>query len=402
MTTQEHRVVATGPRGMSRGLTLLFAIAAGLSVGNMYWAQPLLAPMARDLGVAASDAGFVITLTQIGYAVGVFLIVPLGDVMNRKRVVPFIMLGAGLALAAAAVAPTFTVLLVVIAFMGAMSISGQILTPFAGDLATDGQRGRVLGTVASGLMLGIILARSVSGLVADALGWRAVFIGAAALTLILAGVLARRLPRAESKKAAQPYGRLLLSVLQTVRGDRRVRVTILLGAAPMSVFTLFWTGLTLLLSSAPFSFSTGTIGLISLVGIIGAVAALQAGRLFDRGLSVQALGAAMLIALAAVVLAAIGRTSIVAIIIAIAVFSIGSQAGLVIAQTRMMSINPAARSRMNTVYVVGNFIAGALGSALAGALWAVGGWIAVMAVGAVILLAGLALWAFQRTRALAN
>jgi predicted MFS family arabinose efflux permease len=401
MTTQEHHVAATRPRGMSRGLTLLFAIAAGLSVGNMYWAQPLLAPIARDLGIAPSDAGFVITLTQIGYAVGVFLIVPLGDTMNRKRVVPLIMLGAALALAGAAVAPTFAVLLVVIALMGAMSIAGQILTPLAGDLATDGQRGRVLGTVASGLMLGIILARGLGGLVADALGWRAVFIGAAALTLILAGILSQRLPQVDSKQA-QPYGKLLLSVLQTVRGDRRVRVTILLGAAPMSVFTLFWTGLTLLLAGEPFSFSTGTIGLISLVGIIGAVAALQAGRLFDRGLSVQALGAAMLLALVALVIGGLGQTSMVAIIITIALFAVGSQAALVIAQTRMMSLNPAARSRMNTVYVVGNFIAGAIGSALAGALWGFGGWTAVMTVGAVILIAGLSLWAVQRTRGLAN
>ncbi|WP_311214727.1 MULTISPECIES: MFS transporter [unclassified Arthrobacter] len=401
MTTQEHQGIATQPRGMSRGLTLLFAIAGGLSVGNMYWAQPLLAPIAQDMGVASSDAGLVITLTQIGYAVGVFLIVPLGDTMNRKRIVPLIMLGAGVALAAAAAAPGFTILLVAIALMGSLSITGQILTPLAGDLASDAQRGRVLGTVASGLMLGIILARGLGGLVADVLGWRAVFIGAAALTLLLAGALSQRLPRVDSQKA-QPYGHLLMGVLRTVRGDRRVRVTILLGAAPMSVFTMFWTGLTLLLSSAPFSYSTGTIGLISLIGVLGAVAALQAGRLFDRGLSVQALGAAMLVALVALVVGGIGRTSIVAIIITIALFSIGSQAALVIAQTRMMSINPAARSRMNTVYVVGNFIAGAIGSALAGLLWALGGWTAVMTVGAVILIAGLSLWTFQRTRALAH
>lgn len=399
MTTQEHRRTASPSRGMSPGLTLLFAIAAGLSVGNMYWAQPLLAPISKSLGIASSDAGLVITLTQVGYAIGVFLIVPLGDTMNRRRVVPLIMLGAGVALAAAAFAPSFTVLLVVVALMGALSISGQILTPLAGDLATDAQRGRVLGTVASGLMLGIILARSISGLVADVLGWHAVFIGAAALTVILAGVLSQRLPRVEPK-TTEPYGRLLMSVLRTVREDRRVRVTILLGAAPMSVFTLFWTGLTLLLSSAPYSFSTGTIGLISLVGIIGAVAAQQAGRLFDRGLSVQALGAAMATALVSLVIGGIGRTSMIAVTVTIALFSIGAQAALVIAQTRMMSINPAARSRMNTVYVVGNFIAGAIGSALAGVLWSLGGWSAVMTVGAAILVAGLILWAFQRNRAL--
>ncbi|MDT0317858.1 MFS transporter [Streptomyces sp. DSM 44918] len=386
---------------MSRGLTLLFAIAAGASVGNMYWAQPLLAPIAGDLGVASGDAGFVITLTQIGYAVGVFLMVPLGDAVDRRRVVPLIMLGAAVALGASAAAPSFLVLLGVIALVGATSVAGQILTPMAGDLATDVQRGRVLGTVASGLMLGILLSRTLGGLVADVLGWRAVFVAASALMLVLAVILSRRLPQLEARKG-MPYGQLLLSVLRTVKGDGRVQVTILLGALPMSVFTLFWTGLTLLLSDEPYSYSTGTIGLISLVGVAGAGAAQGAGRLYDRGLSVQALGGAMLLALVSLVVAGLGQASIVAVVVAIVLFSIGLQAALVLAQTRMMAIDPTARSRMNTVYVVGNFVAGAIGSALAGLIWARAGWLGLMAAGAAILLAGLALWAVQRTRALAE
>ncbi|WP_311596076.1 MFS transporter [Streptomyces millisiae] len=401
MTVQDQRVSPARPRGMSRGLTLLFAIAAGASVGNMYWAQPLLAPIAGDLGVASGDAGFVITLTQIGYAVGVFLMVPLGDAVDRRRVVPLIMLGAAVALGASAAAPSFLVLLGVIALVGATSVAGQILTPMAGDLATDVQRGRVLGTVASGLMLGILLSRTLGGLVADVLGWRAVFVAASALMLVLAVILSRRLPQLEARKG-MPYGQLLLSVLRTVKGDGRVQVTILLGALPMSVFTLFWTGLTLLLSDEPYSYSTGTIGLISLVGVAGAGAAQGAGRLYDRGLSVQALGGAMLLALVSLVVAGLGQASIVAVVVAIVLFSIGLQAALVLAQTRMMAIDPTARSRMNTVYVVGNFVAGAIGSALAGLIWARAGWLGLMAAGAAILLAGLALWAVQRTRALAE
>jgi predicted MFS family arabinose efflux permease len=386
---------------MTRGLTWLFAIAGGASVGNMYWAQPLLAPIAESFHIAPSDAGFVITLTQLGYAIGVFLIVPLGDTVNRKRVIPLIMLLATLALAATAAAPMFPVLLGVLALVGVSSVAGQILTPLAGDLATDQQRGRVLGAVASGLMLGILLSRALSGLVADALGWRAVYVGASALMLVLAVILARRLPRLEAKRG-MPYGRLLLSVLRTVKGDRRVQVTILLGALPMAVFTLFWTGLTLLLSAAPYSYSTGQIGLISLVAVAGAAAAQGAGRLFDRGLSVQAIGAAILTALISLILAAIGRDSLVVIIIVIALFSVGLQAVLVLAQTRMMAIDPAARSRMNTVYVVGNFLAGAIGSALAGLIWSWGHWIGLMSVGALILAAALAIWAFHRTRALSD
>jgi predicted MFS family arabinose efflux permease len=370
-------------------------------VGNMYWAQPLLSPIAGDLGVAPGDAGFVITLTQIGYAIGVFLLVPLGDSVDRRRVVPLIMLCAAALLAGTAAAPTFLVLLGVIALVGATSVAGQILTPMAGDLAADEQRGRVLGTVASGLMLGILLSRTLGGLLADLLGWRAVFVAASVLMLVLAAVLRRQLPRVEPSQRA-PYGQLLLGVLQTAKGNRRVQVTILLGALPMSVFTLFWTGLTLLLSGAPYSYTTGTIGLISLVGVAGAIAAQGAGRLYDRGLSVPALGGAMLLALASLLVAALGQSSIAAVVIAIALFSIGLQAALVIAQTRMMAIDPAARSRMNTVYVVGNFVAGAVGSALAGLIWAGAGWLGLMGVGAAILVVGLILWAVQRTRALAD
>jgi MFS family permease len=149
---------------MSRGLTLLFAIAGGASVGNLYWAQPLLAPIAEDFGVSPGNAGLVITLTQIGYALGVFLIVPLGDSMDRKRIIPAVMLLAAVALAATALAPSSPVLLGLVALLGVASVTGQILAPLAGDLATSEQRGRVLGTVASGLMLGILIARAVSGL----------------------------------------------------------------------------------------------------------------------------------------------------------------------------------------------------------------------------------------------
>lgn len=383
------------PRGMSQGLTLLFAIAAGASVGNLYWAQPLLAPISQTFGITPGDAGLVITLTQIGYALGVFLIVPLGDSINRKRIIPAVMLLAAAALAATAFAPSFPTLLIAVALVGACSVAGQILTPLAGDLATDEQRGRVLGTVASGLMLGILIARAVGGLVADLLGWQAIFVAAAAIMLTLALILGRRLPELEPRPG-MPYGRLLLSVLGTVKGDRRVQITILLGALPMSVFVLFWTGLTLLLAAEPFAYSAGQIGLMGLLAVVGAAAAQGAGRLYDRGLSVQAMGGGTVLALIALIVAGLGQTSLAAIVLAILIFSVGLQAVLVLAQTRMMAIDPAARSRLNTVYVVGNFIAGAIGSAVAGTLWGWGGWSALMIVGSVILLIALAVWASQR------
>jgi predicted MFS family arabinose efflux permease len=385
--------------GLSRPMTLLLAAAAGVSVGNLYWAQPLLAPVADSFDVAPGSAGLVLTLTQTGYAAGVFLIVPLGDSLNRRLMIPIVMLLASGALAATALAPSFPILLGVAALAGVASVTGPILSPLAGDLSTDEQRGRVLGTVASGMMLGILTARAASGLIADLLGWRMVFAAAAVLTLAMATAMVSRLPPMPARQGL-PYGKLLISVTCTLRNPH-VRATILTGALPMSVFTLFWTGITLLLSAEPFSYSAGQIGLVGILGAAGAASAQGTGRLYDRGLSDQVIGGGIALALASLFIGQIGQRSLPAILAAIAIFSAGVQAVLVLAQTRMMAINPAARSRLNTAYVVGNFIAGAAGSAAAGLIWEWRGWDGLMVAGGAILLVSLALWQRQRARPLA-
>jgi predicted MFS family arabinose efflux permease len=384
--------------GMTRGLTLLFAIAGGAAVGNLYWAQPLLDVIAHDLGVSTGSAGLIVTVTQIGYALGVFFLVPLGDIVNRKRAIPTLMVLAAVFLAATAAAPTFSVLLVTLALIGVTTVAGQFLTPLAGDLASDDQRGRVLGSVASGLMLGLLISRAISGIVADLFGWRAIYVGAAALMLVLAVVIARRLPVLEPRERVG-YGALLVSVLRTVTGNRTVRITTLIGAAAMCVFTLFWTGLTFLLAAAPYSYSATRIGLVSLIGIAGAVAAQRVGRLFDRGLSLPALGIGLLLALVAVVLSGLG-TGPVVVLVAVALFSIGLQSVQVLTQTRMLSLDPSARSRLNTVIIVGNFLGGAVGSALAGLVWPLGGWPILMVVAACVTGFALTLWLVHRNRVL--
>lgn len=386
---------------MAPGAALLFAIAAGAAVGNLYWAQPLLATLAGSFGVSTGTAGLVVTITQIGYAIGVFFLVPLGDIVNRKRMIPAFMLLSAAALAASGLAPSFPVLLATFALVGLSTVAGQLLVPLAGDLATDEQRGRVLGTVASGAVFGLLIARAVSGIVTDFLGWRAIFLGAAGLMLILAAVMARYLPSLTPRDAI-PYRKLLLSVLRTAAQNARVRITAFMGAATMSVFTLFWTALTFLLAGAPYSYSTTQIGLISLVGIAGAVAVQRAGRLFDRGLAVPAIGMGLLLALVSVTIVGVGASSLAAILVAIALFSVGIQSVQVLVQTRMLSLDPSARSRLNTVLVVGNFIGGAIGSALAGLLWSLGGWVAVMTAAAGIIGIALTIWFAQRKHGLAG
>jgi predicted MFS family arabinose efflux permease len=387
-------------RGMTRGLTLLFAIAGGAAVGNLYWSQPLLGVIAESLGISTGSAGLLVTVTQVGYALGVFFIVPLGDVVNRRRVIPALMVLSAVSLAASALAPSFAVLLVTLALVGVTTVSGQLLTPLAGDLSSDDQRGRVLGSVASGLILGILISRAISGIIADLLGWRAIYIAAAVLMLVIAALMARFLP-ALAPRDRIAYGTLLRSVLATVRGNRTVRATMLIGATVMCVFTMFWTGLTFLLSAEPFSLSATQIGLVSLIGIAGAISAMRVGRLFDQGLSMPAIGIALLVTLIALAISGAGAASLVVVLISVAVFSVGVQSVQVLVQTRMLSIDPSARSRLNTVFVVGNFIGGAIGSALAGIFWQAGGWPVLMLAAAVVVGIPITIWLTQRNRALA-
>ncbi|HEX9952100.1 MAG TPA: MFS transporter [Rubricoccaceae bacterium] len=385
---------------MSRRLTLLFAVAGGAAVGNLYWAQPLLADIAEAMGVTTGEAGLLVTVTQIGYAVGVFLVVPLGDTVNRRRLIPAVVTCSALALVASALAPSFATLLVALAAVGLTTITGQLLVPLAGDLAREDQRGSVVGTVVSGVLTGILVSRTISGIIADAFGWRMVYAVAAVVTVVMALLLRRALPSLPAR-AAVPYGRLLGSVFAAVRAHRTVQVTLVIGASVFAVFTMFWTGLTFLLSAPPFSYSATQIGLVGLVGLAGALAAQRAGRLHDRGWSVPATGAALLLALASLAIAALGATSIVAVLVAVVLIDVAIQALNVLNQTRLFAVDPDARSRLNTAFVACNFAGGAVGSALAGALWERGGWSGVMLGGALLIGLALVVWLTQRRRALA-
>jgi predicted MFS family arabinose efflux permease len=385
---------------MSRGLTLLFAVAGGTAVGNLYWAQPLLGNIADSLGVPTGVAGLLVTVTQVGYATGILLVVPLGDTVNRRRLIPAMMVCSALALTASALAPTFVALLVTLTAVGLTTITGQLLIPLAGDLARDDQRGQVVGTVASGVLTGILVSRTISGVLADAFGWRAIYLAAAVATGVVAVVLSRALPPVPPRPTV-PYVKLLGSVFTAVREHRAVQVTLVLGASVFSVFTLFWTGLTFLLSAPPFSYSVTKIGLVGLAGLAGALAAQRAGRLHDRGWSVPATGAALTLALLSLAIAALGSTSIFAVLVAVVLIDVAIQAVNVLNQTRLFSLDANARSRLNTAFVTCNFIGGAIGSALAAILWQLGGWLSVTLAGSLLIGFALIVWLTQRERALA-
>ncbi len=390
-----ENIDASEKPALNRMLILLFAITGGVAVGNLYTAQPLLNDIALSFGAPPDSASMLITFTQLGYATGILLLVPLGDIRNRRRLIPAILFLSALSLCLTAVAPSMPLLMAAMALTGLTTVAGQLLTPFAGDLASPSQLGKVLGTIISGMLIGILLSRTVSGVIADFLGWRAVYFIAAGGALILAFLMLRMLP-ADVPRQHLSYRELMRSLLSTIAESAAVRITLLIAACGFLVFTLFWTSLTFLLSSAPYSYTVSQIGLTGLAGLAGALMARRAGILHDRGHSVMATGLALLLALVAIGVAAWGRNSLYLIILAIILIDIAVQTLNVLHQTRIISINPAMRSRLSTIFVVSNFIGAAVGSALAGILWHAGGWSAVMTGAAGFLALALAIWFMNR------
>lgn len=381
--------------GIGRGLTFLFAVAAGAAVGNLYWAQPLLDLIAGDLGESTAHAGRLVTTTQLGYALGILLVVPLGDVTNRRRLVPLALLAAAVALGLCALAPSFGFLVAALGLVGLVTVGGQLLTPLAGDLATDDDRGAVVGRVVSGILIGILLSRTVSGVVADAFGWRSIYVGAAVLDVVLAVLLWRAIPDLEPKARVR-YPALIGSVFTVVRRERVVRWTLVLAGLGFALFTMFWTALTFLLSGPPFSYPVSVIGLFGLVGLVGAVAAQRAGRLHDAGWSVRASGLGWALVVVAFGLAALAGRSVVLIVVAILLLDVAIQGVNILNQTRMFAVSGEERNRLNTAFVTSNFLCGAAGSVLASVLWAADGWRAVTLSGAGLAVLALVVWAFGR------
>ena len=379
-------LVITPTDSLSLGKTLLFAITGGLAVGNLYWAQPLLMDMATTLNAPVQLMGTLITATQIGYALGILLIVPLGDSLNRKRLIPFVMLCSVLALLLCGIAESFGSLTIAMALLGLTTVSGQLITPLASELAPPAQRGKIVGIIVSGMLTGILLSRSISGLVADTFGWRAIYFAAALTMLLLTVAIYCAIPAQKSKSQGH-YFSLLASVVTTVRAYRSAQITLLIGALSFFAFSALWTGLTFLLSGSPYDYSLSQIGLVGLVGLAGALVARKAGVLHDRGHAYQGLIIGLGLAIFALLSTFFRPNSIYVLLVAILVFDVGIQMLNVLNQTRLLTIAPQARNRLNTAFVSCNFIGGAIGSALAGLLWNNGGWqpLAIACVSALVV-----------------
>ena len=382
---------------MTTFLAGLFAICSGLAIGNLYWAQPLLVQITNGFGLSAASGGLLVTATQIGYALGILFLVPLGDFVRRKRLISIVMTLSVIALVACALSPSFIILSLSLFSMGIVTVSGQIILPLAGDLSKEEERGHIVGIVSSGITAGILFSRFVSGIIAGFWGWRSVYIIAAVLNLIMALVIIYVLPEIPRKNKLESYKGLIFSVFTTFKRHKTlVRILLHSGLIFGLVFNIFWTSLTFLLSAEPFNYNTFQIGLVSLAGLVAAVAGIGIGKLQDKGLSVPALGVFIILSLVTMIGGFLFSDSILAIVLIAAVFSIAVQGISVLSQARLFALSNEERSRLNTVFVVSNFLFGAVGSALASFLWAQGGWSYVMVGAILISLMALIVWISSR------
>ena len=363
------------------------AAACGISVANIYYNQPLLA----QIGVAfARDAAYLPMFTQLGAGLGMFLFVPLGDILERRRLIVTVCIGTAVATMLTAIAPSLAFLTAASVLVGLTSIVPHLILPFAAHVSSAEERGRVVGTVLGGLLIGILLARTASGFIGAQFGWRSVYGMAAALMLALAAVLARQLPRS-SPAMMMRYPQLLRSVFVLVREQPLLREASLIGGMLFGSFSVFWATLIYRLSTPPFHYGARMAGLFGLIGAAGALMAPAAGRITDRKTPRFTVGMGISIAVASYVWFWILGGSMPGLIAGVVLLDIGVQSGHVANQTRIYSLIPEARGRLNMVYMVTYFAGGAMGSALGAYGWSIAQWNGVCAAGLCLALAALAI-----------
>lgn len=395
----------TSTTALSRGLVFLLAIGAGLSVASLYYSQPMLGVLGADIHASAETLGWIPTLTQLGYAFGILMLAPLGDRHDRKRIILIKAAVLSLALLAAAIAPSISVLLAASFVVGLSATLAQDIVPAAAHLAPVEQRGKIVGTVMTGLLLGILLSRVVSGFVAEQFGWRAMFVAAAVTIVALGAALWRGLPRFVPT-AQLSYAALLGSLATLWRQHPSLRRAATAQGLLSLGFSAFWSTLAVMLHGAPFHLGAGAAGAFGLAGAAGALAAPLAGRVADtRGpLAVASLGAGLtMVSFAAMIfLPFLSPHAALWLIGGSAIgFDLGIQTSLIAHQSIVYGIDPAARSRLNAILMTGVFVGMAAGGALGSLALAHWGWtgVTLVAAGAAALALGLRVWPASGSRA---
>lgn len=379
-----HSASIPTEKSVSASLIFILAAACGIIAANLYYAQPLVGPIGSTIGLSSGAAALIVTMTQVGYGIGLLFIVPLGDILeNRKLIVSLLLLTAAV-LTIVAVIKSAVLFLTASLMIGVGSVAVQILVPYAAHLSPDAVRGRNVGNVMSGLLLGIMLARPVSSLVAEYLGWRAVYFISAALSIALALVLAKALP-SRQPSTATAYPVLLHSMLHLLKTTPALRRRAIYHACVFGTFSLFWTTVPLVLTGPAFHFTQKEVALFALVGVMGAIAAPAAGRMADRGWVRPATGWALVIVILSGLLPLLvpsGSAIAVPLLIGAAILlDMGVSANLVLGQRVIFSLGAEIRSRLNGLYMAIFFFGGAIGSAAGGWAYATGGWEAALLIG---------------------
>lgn len=378
-------------QGLSRSLILLMSIATGLAVASNYYAQPLLDTIARNFSLSASTAGFIVTAAQLGYAVGLLFLVPLGDMFERRGLIVSMTLLAAGGMLITASSQSLGMLILGTALTGLFSVVAQILVPLAATLATPETRGKVVGTIMSGLLLGILLARTVAGLLANLGGWRTVFWVASVLMALMAIALWRGLPKMKSETHLN-YPQLLGSVFSLFIHDKLLRTRAMLGCLTFANFSILWTSMAFLLAAPPFNYSEGMIGLFGLAGAAGALGARPAGGFADKGKSHLTTTLGLLLLLLSWLAIWLGHTSVPMLIIGILVLDLTVQGVHITNQTVIYRIHPDARNRLTAGYMTSYFIGGAAGSLISASAWQHAGWAGVCLAGSTVAVLNLLVW----------
>jgi len=369
----------------------LMAACTGLIVANIYYIQPLIVLVAHDFNIPQNIAGSATYLTQAGYATGLLLFVPIGDMIDRKKQILAMLALAILSLIGAALAPSFWMLQIACFMVGLGSIVPQLILPMSATLADPARRGKVVGAVMSGLLVGILLSRTLSGAIGGWLGWRDMFWIAAVICTLLMGLIYVRFPSSKPAFSGN-YLKLMGSLVTLIKTQPLLREATAISMGCFAVFGSFWTTMVLLFSNEPFHLNSGQIGLFGLAGAAGALAAPLVGRLGDKGNLRITVGYGLLLYIFSVGVLYFTRENIIGCIIGVVLIDVAQQSVHVSNQTRVYALMPEARNRFNTVYMSFSFAATAAGSAFGLYLWKHYGWAGVSVGNAALLLTGFTIY----------
>lgn len=389
-------MTSTAP--LSRALILLMATATGLAVASNYYAQPLLHSIAEYFGLTTASAGSIVIAAQLSYGAGLLLLAPLGDLFEQRRLIVSMIAISTVGLLISAFSPSLPWLLLGTTLTGLFSVVAQVLVPMAAGLSDPQERGRVVGTLMSGLLLGILLARTAAGFMASLGDWRSIYLLAAALMALSAIALAKNLPK-RHQHAGLRYPALIASVFRLFVDEPVLRLRSLLGLLSFCLFALFWTPLAFLLAAEPYGYSDAVIGLFGLAGAAGAFAATLGGRLADRGKGAQGTTFGLLALLLSWLPLAFAQSSLAALLIGVLVLDLAVQLVHVSNQNAVIALRPEARNRLNAGYITCYFIGGALGSLLGTQLFQAYGWNGIVCAGFIIGAFALLVWLLAGQRA---